>query len=149
MVLRKYIILVQFTLTDTPMSHSAKLRIILQDHNIRKLDLPHGLPGTVGELESIVRETFGLQENFTLHYKDADFGEEYFSLTSTSDIKDKDTIKVVNIIEPPAFTLNLTEVNTSFESESEISIHSASTVPSDSTSVTTVQSSCSEDTLIL
>lgn len=56
-----------------------------------KLDLPHGLPGTVEEIESIVRETFGLQENFTLHYKDTDFGEEYFSLTSTSDIKDKDT----------------------------------------------------------
>ncbi len=134
------------------MSHPAKLRIILQDHDIRKLDLPHGLPGTVVELESIVRETFGLQGNFTLHYKDADFGEEYFSLTSTSDIKDKDTIKVVDIVEPPTFTLNLTEVNTSFESESEISTYSAAAVLSDSTSVTTVQSSCSsrsQDTVIL
>ena len=144
--------IMSFFLTDTPMSHPAKLRIILQDHDIRKLDLPHGIPGTVGELESIVRETFGLQENLTLHYKDADFGEEYFSLTSTSDIKDKDTIKVVNIVEPPTFTLNLTEVNTCVESESEISIHSAATELSDSTSVTTVQSSCStrsQDTLIL
>nr|XP_024659897.1 sterile alpha motif domain-containing protein 3-like [Maylandia zebra] len=135
------------------MSHQTKLRIVLQDHDIRKLDLPHGLPGTVGDLESIVRETFGLQGNFTLHYKDADFGEEYFSLTSTSDIKDKDTIKVVNIVEPPTFTLNLTEVNTSFESESETSIYSSAT--SVSTSVTAVgppQSSCSsgsQDTLIL
>ncbi|KAG7514192.1 hypothetical protein JOB18_027358 [Solea senegalensis] len=130
------------------MSHPAKLRVILQDHEIRKLDLPHGIPGTVGELQSIVRETFELQDNFTLHYKDADFGEEYFSLVSTSDIKNKDTIKVVNIVEPPTFTLNLTEVNASFESESEISIPSEA----ESTSVTTVHSSCSsrsQDTLIL
>uniref|UniRef100_A0A4W6E0B6 Uncharacterized protein n=1 Tax=Lates calcarifer TaxID=8187 RepID=A0A4W6E0B6_LATCA len=120
------------------MSHQAKLRIILQDHDIRKLDLPHGLPGTVGEHESIVRKTFGLQGNFTLHYKDADFGEKYFSLISTSDIKDKDTIKVVNIVEP-YITLNVTEVDTSFESESETSIYSSAT--SVSTSDTLILSS--------
>ncbi|KTF94500.1 hypothetical protein cypCar_00044643, partial [Cyprinus carpio] len=80
--------------TEAPKSCPAKLRIILQDHDIRKLDLPQGIPGTVSELESIVRKTFVLNGNFTLHYKDADFGEEYFSLTSTSDIKDKDTIKI-------------------------------------------------------
>ncbi|KTG03254.1 hypothetical protein cypCar_00039205, partial [Cyprinus carpio] len=80
--------------TDVPKSCPAKLRVILQDHDIRKLDLPHGIPGTVSELESIMRKTFGLNGNFTLHYKDADFGEEYFSLTSTSEIKDKDTIKI-------------------------------------------------------
>ncbi|CAI5674175.1 unnamed protein product [Oreochromis niloticus] len=76
------------------MSHPAKLRIILKDHNIRKLDLPHGIPGTVEELESIVKDTFEVDGKFTLHYKDADFGEEYFSLTSTGDIKDKDTLKI-------------------------------------------------------
>lgn len=142
------------SLTDAAMSHQAKLRIILQDHDVRKLDLPHGLPGTVGKLESLVRETFGLQGNFTLHYKDADFGEEYISLTSTSDIKDKDTIKVVNIVEPPTFTLNLTEVDLqTFESESETSIDTSET--SVSTSVTSVhppKSSCSsgsQDTLML
>ncbi|KAG5279538.1 hypothetical protein AALO_G00078850 [Alosa alosa] len=54
-----------------PMSQLAKLRIILQDHDIRKLDLPHGIPATVAELESIVRETFELNGNFALHYKDA------------------------------------------------------------------------------
>nr|XP_057928428.1 sterile alpha motif domain-containing protein 3 isoform X3 [Doryrhamphus excisus] len=131
---------------DTLMSPQAKLRIILQDHEIRKLDLPDGIPDTVDELESIVREKFGLDGNFTLHYKDADFGEEYFSLTSTSDIKDKDTIKVVNIVEPPTVTLTFTDGDSSFESASVASL------PNSETSVHPASSSCSsgsQDTLIL
>lgn len=38
-----------FSHTHAPMSQ-AKLRIILQDHDIRKLDLPHGIPETVENL---------------------------------------------------------------------------------------------------
>lgn len=34
-----------------------------------------------------------------MHYRDADFGGEFFSLTSTRDIKHKDTITVVHIVE--------------------------------------------------
>lgn len=135
-----------FSLIDTLMSSQAKLRIILQDHEIRKLDLPHGIPDTVDELESIVREKFGLDGNFTFHYKDADFGEEYFSLTSTSDIKDKDTIKVVHIVEPPALTLTFTDLDSSFESGLVASL------PNSESSVHPVSSSCSsgsQDTLIL
>ncbi|KAL1276114.1 hypothetical protein QQF64_035737 [Cirrhinus molitorella] len=135
--------------TDAPKSCPAKLRIILQEHDIRKLDLPHGIPGTVSELESIVRRAFGLIGNFTLHYKDADFGEEYFSLTSTSDIKDKDTIKVIYIAEPPTLTLTFTDVGSSIKSPSKSCIESSL-----HTSVTdiypSVSSSCSglQDTLI-
>lgn len=132
------------SLTDAAMFHQAKLRIILQHHEIRKLDLPHGIPGTVGELESIVREAFELDGNFTLHYKDADFGEEYFSLTSTSDIKDKDTIKVVQIVEPPSLTLTFTDVDSSVESAPETSIHSSpSSVQSSVSSIQPSNSSCS------
>ncbi|XP_037634305.1 sterile alpha motif domain-containing protein 3-like [Sebastes umbrosus] len=134
------------------MGHQAKLRIVLKDHDIRKLDLPHGIPGTVVELESIVRETFGLDGNFTLHYQDADFGEEYFSLTSTNDIKDKDTIKVVHIVEPPTVNLTFTDVDSSFESASDVSVHAASSVHASETSVHPSNSSCSsgsQDTLIL
>ncbi len=119
------------SLTEAPKSCPAKLRIILQDHDIRKLDLPQGIPGTVSELESVVRKTFGLNGNFTLHYKDADFGEEYFSLTSTSDIKDKDTIKVIHIVEPPTLTLTFTDVESSIKSASksciQTSVHSSVT----------------------
>ncbi|XP_052409578.1 uncharacterized protein LOC127955941 isoform X3 [Carassius gibelio] len=136
--------------TEAPKSCPAKLRIILQDHDIRKLDLPQGIPETVSELESIVRKTFVLNGNFTLHYKDADFGEEYFSLTSTSDIKDKDTIKVIHIVEPPTLTLTFTDVENSFKSASktciQTSVHTSVTdiYPSISSSF-----SESQDTLIL
>ncbi|XP_042578369.1 uncharacterized protein LOC109095856 isoform X2 [Cyprinus carpio] len=136
--------------TEAPKSCPAKLRIILQDHDIRKLDLPQGIPGTVSELESIVRKTFVLNGNFTLHYKDADFGEEYFSLTSTSDIKDKDTIKVIHIVEPPTLTLTFTDVESSIKSASKTCIQT-----SVHTSVTDIYPSISgsfsesQDTLIL
>ena len=117
----------------------------------RKGELPHGIPETVCELESIVRETYGLDGNFTLHYKDDDFEEEYFSLTSTSDIKDKDTIKVVHIVGPPTFTLAFTDVDSSIESASDTSIHSsAASAHTSLTSIhpSTSSSSGSQDTLI-
>ncbi|XP_041949691.1 uncharacterized protein LOC121709989 isoform X3 [Alosa sapidissima] len=134
-------------LPDAPMSQLPKLRIILQDHDIRKLDLPHGIPGTVAELESIVKETFELNGNFTLHYKDAGFGDEYFSLTSTSELQDKDTIKVIHVVEPPTYTLTFTDLDSTIENET--SIHT-----SDHPSVTSISpnSSCSTgsaDTVIL
>lgn len=105
-----------------PMATPAHLRVILQDHDIHKLALPSGIPGTVDELVSIVRETFGIAGNFNLHYKDADFGDEYFSLTSTRDIKVKDTIKVAYISEPPMVTLTFTDVESSAASASDSSI---------------------------
>ncbi|KAG1929083.1 sterile alpha motif domain-containing protein 3 [Pimephales promelas] len=127
--------------TDAPVPHPAKLRIILQEHDIRKLDLPQGIPGSVNELEHIVRKTFGLIGSFTLHYKDPDFGEEYFSVTSTSDIKDKDTIKVIHIAESPTLTLTFTNVDNSVKSASKTSIQtSASSV---CTSVSSVHTSVS------
>lgn len=79
------------------MSQPAHLRVILSDHDVQKLTLPSGIPETVGELQLVVRNTFGLTDDFCLHFKDADFGNDFFSLLSTTDIKDKDTIKVVYI----------------------------------------------------
>ncbi|XP_067299141.1 sterile alpha motif domain-containing protein 3 [Pseudorasbora parva] len=117
--------IVQRTLENAPVYHPAKLRIILQEHDIRKLDLPRGIPGTVNELECIVRKTFGLVGRFTLHYKDPDFGEEYFSLTSTSEIKDKDTIKVIHLLEPPTLTLTFTNVDNSIKNASKTAIQSS------------------------
>jgi len=89
------------------MCEPAILRVILDQSSIRKLHLPSGIPDTCVKLESVVKETFQIQGNFTLHYKDTDF-EEFFSLTSTSELKDKDTIKVVQV-EP--VIINLTTID--------------------------------------
>ncbi|KAL2079753.1 hypothetical protein ACEWY4_025497 [Coilia grayii] len=126
---------------------------LLQDHHIRKLDLPNEIPETVEELESIVRETFKLDGNFTLHYKDADFGEEYFSLSSTRDIKDKDIIKVFHIVEPPTFHMTFTDMEYPVQNATE-SITSADTafVNSTESSICPPTSTCSiasQDTVIL
>lgn len=88
--------------------------MILSDHDVQKLTLPSGVPETVDELESIVQDTFGISGHFCLHYKDVDFGNDLFTLLSTSEIKDKDTIKVVYVLEPP--TVTLTYIDSSFSS---------------------------------
>ncbi|XP_060771645.1 uncharacterized protein LOC132882569 [Neoarius graeffei] len=136
---------------DATMSQ-AQLRIILQEHDIRKLDLPNGIPETVEELESVVRETFKLDGNFTLHYKDTDFGDEFFSLSSTSDIKDKDTIKVFHIVEPSTFSMTFTNMEYPVQNAPEVPISDT-----DAASVNSTESSCptstcsiaSQDTVIL
>lgn len=72
------------------MSQPAHLRVILADHNARKLALPSGIPGTVNDLCSIIRGTFEIAGAFTLHYKNVD----------SSDIKDKETVVCDSCVYP-------------------------------------------------
>uniref|UniRef100_W5N922 PB1 domain-containing protein n=1 Tax=Lepisosteus oculatus TaxID=7918 RepID=W5N922_LEPOC len=116
------------------MSEKAKLCVIFDKHDIRKLLLPSGIPDTVQELDSIIRETFQTQGNFTLQYKDAKFGE-FFSLTTTAEIKNKYTIKVV-FVNPVILTF------------SEIDQIKNTSPPSDVSSIASSVSS-SADTLLL
>ncbi len=81
--------------------------------------LPSGIPETVEELHSPVQATFGISRDFCLHFKDADFGNKFFSLLSTTDIVDKDTIKVVHINEPPTVTLTFTDADSSITTISD------------------------------
>lgn len=117
------------------MAQPAHLRVILSEHDVHKMTLPSGIPQTVEELHSLVQDTFGIPGHFCLHFKDVDFGNEFFSLTSTTDINDKGTIKVV-YIEPPTVALTLTDVESSFATISE-------SVPSDNVS----SSASSHDTI--
>ncbi|KAK6479282.1 hypothetical protein HHUSO_G19990 [Huso huso] len=87
---------------------SARLRVLL-GQEIHKLTLPSVIPGTVAELKAIVQETFMLEGDFSPQYIDTDFGDQFFTLTGTDEIKDKDTIKVVYIEPPPVVTLTLQE----------------------------------------
>lgn len=78
---------------------AAALRLILSDHVIH--------PELWRSFSLLCKRSMGKLGKFTLHYKDVDFGGEFFSLTSTRDIKHKDTIKVVHIVE--FSSLNLVE----------------------------------------
>lgn len=66
------------------------LRVVIE-HRSEKLTLSSGIPSTVEQLHETVKGTFGLIEDFTLHYLDEDFGD-YFTLHSTNQIKHKGTI---------------------------------------------------------
>lgn len=71
------------------------LKVVIE-HWSEKLTLSSGIPSTVEQLHETVKETFGLIEDFTLHYLDEDFSD-YFTLHSTNQIRHNGTIKVVTI----------------------------------------------------
>ena len=79
------------------MSLPAQLRVVIKDCDVRKLTLPSGIPQTLEALRAILLGTFQLDGDFSLMYEDKEFGNEYFTLTSTADIHNKSTIKIVQV----------------------------------------------------
>lgn len=73
---------------------SAVLRLIF-GQRIEKLTLPSGIPETVEELNLAIKKLLGITGDFSLQYLDSDFGD-FFTLHSTTQIKNKATIKVVS-----------------------------------------------------
>lgn len=127
------------------MGMEAKLRVI-NEESIEKLVLPLGIPNTVEELKIVVKQTFGFSEDFSLQYLDADFGD-YFSLHTSDQIKDKDTIKVVRNF---SVTLNILPVGESLDSSFiEQSADCESAVESLTSNADSVGTSSSQDTIIL
>ncbi|KAL6478150.1 hypothetical protein MHYP_G00139850 [Metynnis hypsauchen] len=108
--------LIKALVKATRMSLPAQLRVIIEQHDVRKLTLTSGIPDSVEELLSVIMERFQLQGNFGLMYQDKDFGKYFFTMTTTADVKDKDTVKLVQT--EPTVILNLTTVD---ESEVDIS----------------------------
>lgn len=92
------------------MSAPTQLRIIIEETQVHKLTLPDGIPSTVDEFLAAAQNHFQLQGSFTVMYMDKDFDDQFFTLTSTDVIKNKDTIKLVRN-EPSSVTLTLTPIN--------------------------------------
>ncbi|XP_035992142.1 uncharacterized protein LOC118562940 [Fundulus heteroclitus] len=139
---------------------AVQLRVILQEHSIKKLTLPTGIPNTVDDLVSIITETFQLHGEYGLLYQDKDFDNQFFSVTSTADLYDKATVKM--ILKEPNITLDLHPIfesgpSSTLSSLSSVSTHPASTpetniCPEDhdaSSQVSDSTSSGSSDTIIL
>ncbi|XP_063330975.1 bis(5'-adenosyl)-triphosphatase isoform X1 [Pelmatolapia mariae] len=123
----------------------AKLRVIIDDQ-IEKLVLPSGIPPTVEELQSVVKDTFEISNNFSLQYFDPEF-QDYFTLHRTDQIKDKDTVKVVGIT---PVILSLTPVDDSFGSPSgQLSDYDSSYAESVVSSADSAATTSSQDTIIL
>ncbi|KAM9763035.1 uncharacterized protein ACNS7B_004869 isoform 1-T3 [Menidia menidia] len=139
---------------------AVQLRVILQEHSIKKLTLPTGIPNTVDDLVSIITETFQLHGEYGLLYQDKDFDNQFFSVTSTADLYDKATVKM--ILKEPNITLDLHPIlesgpSSTLSSLSNVNTHPASTpdtniCPEDhdaSSQVSDSTSSGSSDTIIL
>ncbi len=92
------------------MSAPTQLRIIIEETQVHKLTLPDGIPSTVDEFLAVAQNHFQLQGSFTVMYMDKDFDDQFFTLTSTDVIKNKDTIKLVRN-ETSSVTLTLTPIN--------------------------------------
>lgn len=116
------------------------LKVII-DHRSEKLPLPSGIPSTVEELQKTVKDKFGLTETFSLEYLDADFSD-FFALHSTDQIRDRGTIKVLNI---PSIVLTLIPPDNQTDSRSYMHVNASSSSASDDQ---TDCSSGSADTII-
>ncbi|XP_066504331.1 sterile alpha motif domain-containing protein 3-like [Hoplias malabaricus] len=78
----------------TNMAASAVLRVILGENDSSKVTLPFGIPDSVEELKNEIQRQCEVSGDFRLQYKDTDF-DEFINLTSTSDIQNKATLKVI------------------------------------------------------
>ncbi|KAJ8279101.1 hypothetical protein COCON_G00061670 [Conger conger] len=96
------------------MSAPTQLRVVIEETQVHKLILPGGVPSTVDELLAAAQDHFQLQGSFTVMYMDKEFDNQFFTLTSTDLVKDKDTIKLVRTEE--SVILTLTPSNESFAS---------------------------------
>lgn len=68
------------------MANPVQLRVVFASDDARKLRLISGIPASVEQLVNEIKTAFGLVQHFR---------NEYVNLMSTSEIKDKDTLKVV------------------------------------------------------
>ncbi|KAJ4944007.1 hypothetical protein JOQ06_012557 [Pogonophryne albipinna] len=84
---------------------NVRLRIHI-DHEVRKMTLDDGIPSTLEELICAVKDAYSITTNISLQYKDNDF-DDFFTLTSTEGLKDKDTLKVVHLSVPDCIMLTL------------------------------------------
>ncbi|KAF7642129.1 hypothetical protein LDENG_00264180 [Lucifuga dentata] len=86
----------------------AKLRVILNPDDSRKLILPGGIPETMEQLMDEVRKVCGINGNLRLQYQDKDFGDALVNLTFTAELEDLATIKVIPITDDYSQGSNLT-----------------------------------------
>ncbi|KAK5883477.1 hypothetical protein CesoFtcFv8_019804 [Champsocephalus esox] len=116
------------------MAGVTRLLVILEEDSRIKLELPNGIPSSVDEVIQEITNSCGLTNEIRLQYKDADFGT-WVNLTSTSELKDLATLKVINVV--PSVTLFLEPV--------EYSVDMANFQRQDDSSMSS--SACSGDTL--
>lgn len=77
------------------MEPTVRFRVLI-DHEVKKLTLKSGIPSTVDELVAAIQEQFAITTEISVQYKDEEF-DDFFTLTTAKELKDKDTLKVVYV----------------------------------------------------
>ncbi|KAK0135546.1 hypothetical protein N1851_028591 [Merluccius polli] len=81
----------------------------LRVRQVYKLTLPDEIPSTVDKLLAAAQNHFQLEGSYTVMHMDKDFDNQFFTLTSTDVVNDKDTIKLVET--EPSVILTLTPIS--------------------------------------
>ncbi|XP_049455374.1 uncharacterized protein LOC125902801 isoform X1 [Epinephelus fuscoguttatus] len=92
----------EFLINKAGTQEAMRFRVIIE-HDIKKITFQNGLPSTLEDLIKVFKQAFSITTEIGLLYKDADF-DDFFTLTSTGDLKDKDTLKVVHLPAPSGIT---------------------------------------------
>lgn len=108
----------------TNMAPSAVLRVILGENDASKVTLPFGIPNSVEELKNVIQRQCEVAGDFRLQYKDTDF-DEFMNLTSTSDIQNNATLKVIYL--PSALSTSSSCLSPQASSQDEIRSRSSDT----------------------
>lgn len=82
-------------------STSARLLVVLGEDNSIQMVLPGGIPDSLEDLISEIKRTCALSGRIRLQYKDTDSGDMFVNLTSTMEIKDLSTVKVIQMDKQP------------------------------------------------
>lgn len=65
------------------------------EDDARKLTIESGIPNTVEEFSLQIKTFFQVTEPFRLQYRDREMDDQFMNLSSTSELEDKATVKVV------------------------------------------------------
>ncbi|GAA6101495.1 sterile alpha motif domain-containing protein 3-like [Tachysurus ichikawai] len=76
------------------------LRVIVTDHDIRKVTLP-SKPQTLDSLIEQLGQHLDLPYTFSLQYEDTEFNNALVNLTDIADLPDKPTLKVISLVTSP------------------------------------------------
>lgn len=67
------------------------------EDDARRLTIESGIPNTVEEFVLQIKTFFQVTQPFRLQYRDREMGDQFMNLSSTSELEDKATVKVVYI----------------------------------------------------
>lgn len=118
------------------MSTAAKLLIVLGEDDRMKLTFPSGIPDSVDTLRHEIQRQCGVEGEFRLQYMDSDF-DQFMNLTSTADIQDKSTIKVIRSSEQPTQSASRSQAFCETDSSADTDILSS---PESTTSTSSLRS---------